>query len=171
MEFLLDLRFADDIFLFARTIAEAMALLDDLVHKLQNIGLQLNTRKTTVLPSEARPPSFFHTHNGSRIRVLQQQEAHKWLGCRINAAGSRKMHLDVQHHFQAASRAFHANRWILCGKGVSVLHRLRYFEEVISPIACFGASHHAIHKNDLAKLDVEYRRLLRMAVGPPADTN
>ena len=45
MAFLLDLRFADDILLFAGTAAEAMALLDDLVHKLQNIGLQLNTGK------------------------------------------------------------------------------------------------------------------------------
>ena len=42
MPSLLDLRFADDILLFARTAAEAMALLDDLVRKLQNIGLQLN---------------------------------------------------------------------------------------------------------------------------------
>ena len=28
-----------------------------------------------------------------------------------------------------------------------------------------------IHKDDLAKLDVEYRRLMRMIVGPPAHTN
>ena len=89
----------------------------------------------------------------------------------ISAAGSKNTHLDLQHHLQAASRAFHANKWILCDKGVSVLHRLRYFEKVISPVACFGASHRAIHKDDLAKLDVEYRRLLRMVVGPPADTN
>ena len=45
------------------------------------------------------------------------------------------------------------------------------FEKVISPVACFGASHRAIHKDDLAKLDVEYRRLMRMVVGPPTDTN
>ena len=32
-------------------------------------------------------------------------------------------------------------------------------------------SHRAIHKQDLATLDVEYRRLLRMLVGPPAGTN
>ena len=48
MQCLLDLRFADDILLFARTAAEAMALLDDLVRKLQNIGLQLNAAKTVV---------------------------------------------------------------------------------------------------------------------------
>ena len=91
MSVLLHLRFADDkkkFLLFARTAAEAMALLDDLVHKLQNIGLQLNTGKTVVLTSEVQPPSFSHTHNGSKLRVLQQQEAHKWLGCMISAAGS-----------------------------------------------------------------------------------
>jgi len=65
----------------------------------------------------------------------------------------------------------HTNKWILCDKGVSVLHRIRYFEKVISPIACIGASHRAIHKDDLAKLDVEYRRLMLMVVGPLADTN
>ena len=168
---LLDLRFADDILLFARTAAEAMALLDDLICKLQNIGLQLNAAKTVVLTSEVRPPSSLHTNNGVKLRVLKQEEAHKWLGCVISAAGSRNTHLDLQHHLQAASRAFHANKWILCDKGVSILHRLRYFEKVISPVACFGASHRAIHKDDLAKLDVEYRRLMRKVVGPPTDTN
>ena len=49
MPSLLDLCFADGILLFARTAAEAMALLDDLVRKLQNIGLQLNASKTIVL--------------------------------------------------------------------------------------------------------------------------
>ena len=44
---------------------------------------------------------------------------------------------------------------ILCNsvdKGVSILHRLRYFDKVVSPVACFGASHRAIHKDDLAKI-------------------
>ena len=130
-----------------------------------------NDNSIKIPKSEVQPPSFLHTDNGGKLRVLQQQEAHKWLGCMISAAGSKNTHLDVQHHLQAASRAFHANKWILCDKGVSVLHRLRYFEKVISPVACFGASHRAIHKDDLAKLDVEYRRLLRMVVGPLADTN
>ena len=49
MAVLLDLGLADGMLLFARTAAEAMAPLDDLAHKLQNIGLQLNTGKTVVL--------------------------------------------------------------------------------------------------------------------------
>ena len=141
MPSLLDLRFADDILHFARTAAEAMALLDDLVRKLQNIGLQLNAAKTVVLTSEVQPPFSLHTNTGIVLRVLKQEEAHKWLGCMISATGSRNTHLDLQHHLQAASRAFHANKWILCDKGVSILHRLRYFDKVVSPVACFGASH------------------------------
>ena len=143
---------------------------DTLVNRHVSLGLRI-AAKTVVLTSEVQPPSSLHTNNGTVLRVLKQEEAHKWLGCMISAAGSRNTHLDLQHHLQAASRAFHANKWILCNKGVSILHRLRYFDEVVSPVACFGASHRAIHKDDLAKLDVEYRRLMRMVVGPPADTN
>ena len=47
--------------LFARTAAEAMALLDDLVSKLQNIGLQLSAAKIVVLTSEIQPPSSLHS--------------------------------------------------------------------------------------------------------------
>ena len=41
-------------------------------------------------------------------------------------------------------------------------------QRLFSPVAGFGASHRALHKNDLAKLDVEYRRLMRLVVGLPA---
>ena len=99
MPSLLDPRFADDICLFfARTAAEAMALLDDLVSKLQNIGLQLSAAKIVVLTSEIQPPSSLHANNGIVLRVLKQEQAHKWLGCMISAAGSRNTHLDPQHH-------------------------------------------------------------------------
>jgi len=63
--------------------------------------------------------------------------------------------VDSHHHPHAASSVFHAKKMRLFDKGVSVLHRLGYFEKVISPVACFGASRRAIHKDDLAKLDVE----------------
>ncbi len=46
-----------------------------------------------------------------------------------------------------------------------------YIRSDISKKNTSGASHRAIHKDDLAKLDEEYRRLMRMVVGPPADTN
>ena len=53
---------------------------------------------------------------------------------------------------------------------MSIIHRLRCLKQIISLVACFGASHRAIHEHDLAKLDMGYRRWMRMVVGPPADT-
>ena len=43
-----------------------MAVLYDLVCKLENIGLPLKAAKKVVLTSEVQPPSFLHTSNGGR---------------------------------------------------------------------------------------------------------
>ena len=83
-----------------------MALSDDLVRKLQKIRLQLNVAKAIVSPSEVEPPSSLQTKNSEKLRVLKQQGAHKGLGCLISAAGSRNTQLDLQHHFQVASKKF-----------------------------------------------------------------
>ena len=119
----------------------------------------------------------FETERGDLI-YLSGGDLYKGVGVVVSASFRKKksnklvsMPTIPVFQFQAESRVFHANKWILCDKGVSILHRLRYFEKTISPVACFGASHRAIHKDDLAKLDVEYRRLLRIVVGPPTDTN
>lgn len=80
MSFWTDLRFGDDILPFAWRAAKKMALLDDLVRKLQNIGLELNAGKTVVLTSDVRPPSFVltqfrHTFNH---RTSWKQEPEKF---------------------------------------------------------------------------------------------
>ena len=45
------------------------------------------------------------------------------------------------------------------------------FDTVITPVACFVAGHRAIFKNDLNNVDVVFRKLLRIVVGPPAATD
>ena len=100
--------------------------------------------------------------------VLDRSSPHKWLGCLLHPGGYH--HAD-DFHLQAASRAFHANRWILTDRHVSLATRLRYFDTVITPVACFAAGHRAIFKNDLNNVDVVFRKLLRSVVGPPAATD
>ena len=39
---------------------------------------------------------------------------------------------------------------------------------MVSPVAAFAAGHRTMHKTDLIKFDVLFRKLLRSAVGPPA---
>ena len=67
---LLDLRFADDVLIFANTKEEAQNLLDSLVRHLAAAGLMLNTSKTVALTTEAQPPSFIQVGDSHMIKVL-----------------------------------------------------------------------------------------------------
>ena len=58
---LLDLRFADDIFIFGSTSVECLELLDALEDDLDEVGLFLNLNKTVILTNEAQPPNFLQT--------------------------------------------------------------------------------------------------------------
>ena len=164
---LLDLRFADDILLFAKSYAEAVSLLHDLATVLSQVGLTLNASNTVVLTNEAQPPLHLQLPSGERIVILEHDSGQKWLGCILTAQGSKLHHVDVKHHLQQASKAFFANRWILTDHQVSIATRLKYFDKVVTTVACFAAGHGALYKNDLVNMHVSYRKLCRQIVGPP----
>ena len=69
---LLDLRFADDILIFATTYIDAGLFLDELVVCLSQVGLVLNTDKTKVMTPEAQPRSFLSSTAGLQIEILDQ---------------------------------------------------------------------------------------------------
>ena len=69
---LLDLRFADDILIFATTYIDAGLFLDELVVCLSQVGLVLNTDKTKVMTPEAQPRSFLSITAGLQIEILDQ---------------------------------------------------------------------------------------------------
>ena len=92
---LLDFRFADDIFIFARSPHEIMTLLDKLVQFLGDAGLKLNAEKTELITTQAQPPPFLTTSTGAVIKVKQKESGHKWLGCMLPAAGSKNSTLDI----------------------------------------------------------------------------
>ena len=68
---LLDLRFADDILLFAKSYAETVSLLHDLTTVLSQVGLILNASKTVVLTNEAQPPEHLQLPSGEMIAILE----------------------------------------------------------------------------------------------------
>ena len=90
-----------------------------------------------------------------------------WMHPRCQEAGRTTM--DINHHFQAASKAFFANKTILCDLCVPVKERLVYFDAVLSPVAVFGSGHRTIHQKELHQLDVACHKFLRPVVGPPSN--
>ena len=128
---LLDLRFADDLLLFARTKFEAIFMLETLMEELAYVGLCLNAGKTVALTNEAQPPQCLILTNQETIVVKGNDVGHKWLGCILSAGAIGRSTLDITYHLQAASRAFFANKQILCDKKVRLAVRLRFFDRVI----------------------------------------
>ena len=162
---LLDLRFADDLLLFARSAQDAAKLLDDLVRRCSGVGLRLNVTKTKIVTSEAQTPAQLPTRAGSIVDILPCDASHKWLGCLLSSKGSRAFSADVDFHLQAASRAFFANKQILLDRNVCLKQRLEFFDAVVTPVASFAAGDRAIFHADIRQFDVEFRRLLRRIVG------
>ena len=81
---LLDLRFADDLLLFAKSARDAAVLLDELVRCCSLVGLCLNATKTKVLTTEAQAPSRLLTLSGHVVDILSPDDSHKWLGCMLS---------------------------------------------------------------------------------------
>ena len=72
----------------------------------------------------------------------------------------------MNYRLQNASRAFQANKWILCNKNVSIALRLKFFDAMVSSVVCFAAGHRKVYVGELRKLDAPCRKLLRRMVGP-----
>ena len=66
------------------------------------------------------------------MEILERDRAHKWLGCMISTHTDGSHGLDLEHHLQAAARAFYANKSILFDKSVSIAQRLAYFDAMVS---------------------------------------
>ena len=60
---LLDLRFADDILLFATSPVEAARMVDALVTCLKEVGLAVNASKAKILTTQAQPGKTVTTQN------------------------------------------------------------------------------------------------------------
>ena len=76
---LLDLRFADDILLVAKSYEEIGHVLDVLVDALRQVGLALNAGKTKKkLTTQSQHPAELVSAGGIVVEILERDRAHKW---------------------------------------------------------------------------------------------
>ena len=53
---------------------------------------------------------------------------------------------------------------------MSIVKHLRYFESVVSSVACFAGGHRTMYNRHLERLDTHFRKLCKSIVGPPPGT-
>ena len=79
------------------------------------------------------------TQNGLEMEILDATRAHKWLGCLLSTLNAGNREADLDFRLQATSKAFYANKWILCDKNVSLNSRIKFFDSVVTSVVRFGA--------------------------------
>ena len=141
MSHLVDLGFADDIWLFGESAQAVGSMLNALVACLDQVGLKLNALKTKMLTTQAQPPATLTTPAGLELVVLEQTKSQRWLGCLLSTANMGNRQQGTNYRLQSASRAFQANRRILCDKKVSIALRLKFLEAMVTSVACFAVGH------------------------------
>ena len=81
---LINLRYADDLVLFAGSLGQAQRMLEVLEEELGMAGLSLNGRKTKILTTakeySCSETPFLVEAGGNMVEVLRRDAVHKYLG-------------------------------------------------------------------------------------------
>ena len=162
-----NLRFADDVLLFGRSLPQVTHMLEEVYREAQACGLQLHPEKTKIITStgrtEGRPRNRHINIGGLKIEVLTRETSIKYLG--------RKISFGEYHEDELASRIragwakFSQHKQELTSKHYSLNDRLRLFTSIITPTVLYGSECWTLTKNMENALKKTQRKMLRMMLG------
>ena len=164
-----NVRFADDLTIYANSLPELVEMLDMLVEELRRVGLDLNAKKSKILTLDeatfnAQSPVLVEVADGF-IEVLRAGESHKYLGAALPGDLRRRGGTILAHRLQCAWSKFHMFKHALTNRHVDKKLRLRLFDSVVTPCALYGLSTTALTANEVERLAATERKMIRRIVG------
>ena len=164
IERLSNLRYADDMMIFAKSAEELVQMMEWLVEELSFIGLELNTSKTKVLCTLNNVEDFLDI-GGNFVEVLSGNKCHKYLGRHLSGDLKNRGIVECKHRIQVAWYNFHKHQKVLTNGNISMKLRLKLFEATVTPCLLFGMSVLPIYQSMMDKIDATRRKMLRKIVG------
>lgn len=102
-ERLTNIRYADDLLLFAKSLSEAEYMLCTLLDSLRSFGLELNAKKTRILTAETpAAPLYLDTRVGF-VEILHVEGVHKYLGRVFPGDLSQRARIAVEYDVHGLS--------------------------------------------------------------------
>ncbi|OLP93183.1 Retrovirus-related Pol polyprotein from type-2 retrotransposable element R2DM [Symbiodinium microadriaticum] len=118
---LTNIRYADDLMLYAKTWQELVRMLERLKAVLANIGLELNAEKTRIITTASETNVAYIDVYGDMVQVLTDIETHMYLGRKIPADLRRCSVVEVAHRINAAWGKFNKCRvWATLVHGAAI---------------------------------------------------
>ena len=165
---LMNLRFADDLFLIGKTQKQILTMLEDVIRAARTYGLELHPEKTKILTNvskqNGRPVKKSLEVDGINIEVLAIDAAIKYLGRMISFSDFQGV--EIQNRIRATWGKFMCYKQELTNKNLSLNSRLRLFDGVVSPTLLYGSEAWALTKDHETLLQRTQRRMLRMFLAP-----
>ena len=160
---LTNLRFADDVLLFAGSRHDAVKMVRDLAKVAHKYGLKIHRGKTVILTTaDNRPP---HVRcDDLVVKVAPVDHAEKYLGRKLCMAEYHEC--ELANRIAAAWAAFMKFKEVLCNRRVKLRDRLRMFNAVITSSVLYGCSSWTLVGDECRKLLCTQRRMLRWMIRP-----
>jgi hypothetical protein len=143
---LTNLRFADDIAMFAHTARGLQEMLRELDTKNKKVGLTMNPTKTKIMTNHTEIP---FTIEGTKIEYCK---GYPYLNHNINMAGEgeKETHRRIRH----AWGAFWNLKFILLNKRINLKARFETLEYWVIPVLLYGSQTWTMTEGQIKKIQV-----------------
>ena len=172
---LTNVRYADDLMLFAKSLDEAVDMVNLLQEELRKAGLDMNAKKTKVMTTDSehylREHPYLIEADGGFLEIAQQGETHKYLGRVLTGNPRQRGRGNLLHRISVAWMKFNIHRQTLLNKKIPVDLRLKMFNAIVPPAALYSLSSTPLTTACLEKLHATQRKMLRSIVGWPRESS
>ena len=156
-----NLRFADDVMLFATSKEQIRKMMCDFKKATEKVGLRIHPDKTKILSNQSTINSDTKKHiEVGDIEILTINESVKYLGQRISYYQQETT--EIKSRIGAAWTTFLKYRLELTSKKYMLKHRLRLFDATVSPTICYAAGTWAPNKEHERMIQSTQRKRLRL---------
>lgn len=163
-ERLTNVRYADDVMLFAKTEKELIEMVELLTEAFATVGLELNAAKSKIITNDNIQHSYVDICE-NLVEIIGPESHHKYLGRNLPGECVFRRSVEVKHRIQCAWYKFGQYKHILTNGKVSIQLRLRLFDAVVTPTILYGLAVLPLSTILLEDIEIVQRKMLRKIVG------
>ena len=130
-DYLMNLRFADDVLLFAISLEKLREMFCEFKTSFEVVELGNHPDKTKILSNQDKEKPKEITVDNIKIEVLSKGDSARYLGQKITFEEQETE--EIKNRLKTAWATFHKYRQELTSKDCRLCHRLRLFGVVITP--------------------------------------
>ena len=161
---LTNLRFADDVMLFATSKEQIRSMMCEFKDATEKVGLRIHPDKTKILSNQSTINSDTKKFEIGEMssEILTRNESVKYLDQRISF--HQQETLEIKSRIKAAWATFHKYRQELTSKNYMLKHRLRLFDATVSPTVCYAAGTWIPNKEHERMIQSTQRKMPRVII-------